>query len=120
MFKLKDPKDDARDIVVEHENDHVGGSSGTNGMTTIAKWRRIMDPKSDERRSTCSKKLKTVKKTIKKTSRGAKSGNGRELKKRVAKGKTVSSQVNIKEYFLSSVNGKSQGNWKFQRCQKTQ
>ena len=122
ISNLKAWNDDARIGKVEHENDdddHVGGSGGRNGTTTIEKWRRLMDTKSDERRPTSSSKFKTAKKTIKKTSRGAKSGNGRELKRRVVKGKTVSSQVNIKEYFLSSVNGNSQGNWNFQRCQKT-
>ena len=42
--------------------------------------------------------------------KGAKSKNGRELKRRVGKGRTDSSQFNLKKYFLASVNGKSQGN----------
>ena len=108
----KEWKDDDRIGKVEVENDEpdqVGGSGGRNGTTTIEKWRQLMDTKSKERRSTSSCKLVSTKKTIKKNSKGAKSKTGRELKRRVGKGKTDSSQFNLKEYFLSSVNGKSQG-----------
>ena len=74
------------------ENEEVGGSGGINDDATITKWKVMMSAPTKRVKN----KLKSRSKLSKRFKRGAKSGNGEELRIQAKLGKTVSSQLELR------------------------